>query len=195
MTRRASIRLASAAAGLMALFATPAAPAAELVLASSAVRQIVMQTLYTAQGRYVLRPGPCAAYLEQPTITINGGRVRIRSRLTAINGIESGRECLGVPLQTWTVVSGQPVARQGVVRLENLRIDDVEDEFAKIVLQAGLGPRLPQAVELDLQAALTDLLHRWGNGLQGTLERLDVQSVEAESDRLGVKFDFRLTAK
>ncbi len=186
---RLTLALALAATGGLA-------QAAEIVLQESAVLQLVKQALFTQQGRYVLRPGPCHATLAEPSVTVQGGRVRIRSRLSSNTGVEVGDQCVGVPMAAWTVVSGVPVPRDGVVRLENIRIDDVEDETARLALQSGLAPRLPRAVEIDVRGSVAEMLHGWKSaGVQSTLEAFAIQSVEAEGGRLAVRFDFRIGAR
>lgn len=179
--------------GLMA--AAAAAAAAEIVLERSAVDKLLTQTLFTNQGRFDLQRGVCHAYLDKPGVELKGGRIRIRSHLTARLGVESGGSCVGVGVASWTVVSGRPVPHGGTVRLVDLRIDGVDDGALRMVLESGLFPSLPRAVEFDVLKAVQDMLQGNQAQFQASVDAFQIDSVRAEGDRLAIRFDFKLTAK
>jgi hypothetical protein len=70
------------------------APAAEIILELPALDKLVTQALFTNAGRYDLIKGPCFAYLAQPSVSIQNGRVRIRSHLTSRLGVPSANACV-----------------------------------------------------------------------------------------------------
>ena len=84
--------------GLLAMAFCGSAGAAEIVLEHSAVDKLVAQTVFSNNGRYDLVKGACSAYLDRPSVAIEGGRIRIRSHLTARVGVVDGRSCLGVSI-------------------------------------------------------------------------------------------------
>jgi len=170
-------------------------PAAELVLEKSAVETLVKASLFQKQGRYYLQEGPCYAYLESPSVELRAGRVRIRSRLSARLGLEVQDNCLGPAFGSWTVVSGQAGYQEGRLRLTGLRVDEVEGAPVSVLLESGLLPRLPQLVNLDIAAAVRTMLTQTTAGLRPTLDRFEITSVEAENDKLTVRFDFALRAQ
>ena len=182
------------AAGLGLAFAVPAR-AAEIVLERSALDKLVRQTLFTDAGRYVIQGGACDAFMESPTVELKDGRIRIRSRLNSRVGMDVGGRCVGVELVSWTVVSGRPVAAGGTVRLDDLRIDSVDDPTVKIVLESGLVPALPRAVELDVLGAVRSMLEGSGAQLQASVENFQIEAVQVGDGRLSVRFNFRLVAK
>ena len=169
--------------------------AAEIVLEHSAVDKLVAQTVFTNNGRHDLVKGPCAAYLDRPSIAIEGGRIRIRSHLTARVGVVDGRSCVGVAIASWTVVSGRPVARGASVVLTDLRIDQVDDPNLRLLVDSGLLAALPRAIELDMRQAVRGMLQNNSGSYQAEVESLTIDSVVAADDRLSIKFDFRLVAK
>lgn len=188
-----SLRLIGA---LVALFAAAAgACAAEIVLEHSAVDKLLAQAMFKNVGRFDLRRGACYAYLENPSVELKEGRIRIRSHLVARFGVESPGSCIGVGLASWTVVSGRPVSNGGVVRLENLHVDNVDDDTTRMVLESGLLPALPRAIELDVMKAVRDMLQNNGSQLQATVDDFQIDSVLAADDKLSVKFNFKLVAR
>lgn len=179
----------------VALLAASSAQAAEIVLERSAVEKVVLQTMFNNAGRHELQRGACLAYLESPSVELKDGRIRIRSRLSARVGLDTGNTCVGVSVVTWTVVSGRPAANGGSVRLDDLRIDSVDDPTVRLVLESGLLPALPRAIDLDVLKAVRSMLQNSGAQLQTAVDGFRIESVQAGDDRLAVKFDFRLVAR
>ncbi|MEO8058430.1 MAG: hypothetical protein ABI671_08895 [Burkholderiales bacterium] len=183
-------------AGLcITLAAASAAQAAEIVLERSAVEKLVVQTMFSNAGRYDLQRGACFAYLESPSVELKDSRIRIRSRLVSRVGLDTGTACVGVSVATWTVVSGRPAANGGSVRLDDLRIDSVDDPTVRLVLESGLLPALPRAIDLDVLKAVRSMLQNSGAQLQTTVDAFQIESVVAGEDRLAVRFNFRLVAR
>jgi hypothetical protein len=171
------------------------ARAAEIILELPALDKLVTQALFTNAGRYDLIRGPCFAYLAQPSVSIQNGRVRIRSHLTSRLGVVSANSCVGVSFASWTEVSGKPVSKGGSVVLGDIRIDKVEDPNMRLVLESGLVPALPRVIELDVLKAVRGMLQENGGQFQATVDAFNISSVTAADDRLSVKFDFTLVAK
>lgn len=169
--------------------------AAEIVLEHSAVDKLLAQAMFKNAGRFDLKKGVCYAYLETPSVELTDGRIRIRSHLSSRLGFESGGTCFGVGLASWTVVSGRPAASGGVVKLEDIRIDNVDDGATRAVLESGLLPALPRAIELDVMKAVRDMLQGAGSQFQGTVDSFQIDSVSAANDKLSVKFNFKLVAR
>jgi hypothetical protein len=180
---------------LIALALCGHAAAAEIVLERSAVDKLLAQTVFTNNGRYDLVKGPCSAYLDRPSVAIEGGRIRIRSHLSARVGVVDGKSCVGVAIASWTLASGRPVARGGSVVLTDLRIDQVDDPNLRLLVESGLLAALPRAIELDVRQAVRGMLQGNSGQFQAEVDTLAIDSVVAADDRLSVRFDFRLVAK
>ena len=179
--------------GLMALAAT--ARAAEIVLERSAVDKLVLQSVFTNGGRYDLLKGPCFAFLDRPSVTIDSGRVRIRSHLSARLGVVDRRNCVGITLASWTEVSGRPVAQGGSVVLVDVRIDSIEQPNLRMLLESGLVPALPGAIELDVLKSVRGMLRDNSGQFEAEVDAFAIDAVTAADNRLAVRFDFRLVAK
>jgi hypothetical protein len=180
---------------LAALALAGAAPAAEIVLELSAVEKLVAQGLFSNGGRYDVVKGPCSAYLDRPSVTIAGGRVRIRSHLTARVGVVNGNSCIGVALASWTDVSGKPVPKGGSVVLADIRVDKVEDPNLRLLLESGLVPALPRVVEFDVLKSVRSMLQSHGGQFQANVDAFAIDSVTAADDKLSIRFDFQLVAR
>ena len=182
---------------LMAVTVLSTAPAngAEIVLEQSAVQKLVVESLFKDNGRYYIQRGACSAYLDSPAVTLTGGRVVIRSRLNARLGMDFGDSCAGVDLASWTTVSGEPSAQGTSVRLANIRIEEVGDANTRIVLNSGLVPTLPGAVELDVLKAVRSMLQGSSGQLQVDVLALNIESVRVADNKLSVRFDFKVAGR
>jgi len=177
------------------VLSTPAAHGAEIVLEQSAVQKLVVESLFKDNGRYYIQRGACSAYLDSPTVTLAGGRVVIRSRLNAHLGMDFGDSCAGIDLASWTTVSGEPSAQGTSVRLANIRIEEVGDANTRIVLNSGLVPTLPGAVELDVLKAVRSMLQGASGQLQVEVLTLNIESVRVADNKLSVRFDFKVAGR
>jgi len=178
-----------------ALGSTAAAHGAEIVLEQSAVQKLVVESLFRDNGRYYIQRGACSAWLDSPAVTLAGGRVLIRSHLSARVGMDFGDSCAGVDLASWATLSGQPGAQGTTVRLADIRIEDVGDANTRIVLNSGVVPALPGAVELDVLKAVRAMLQGAGSQLQVDVLALNIESVRIVDDRLSVRFDFKVAGR
>ena len=190
--KQAFIRAALAAA---ALASAAGAHGAEIVLEQSAVQKLVVESLFRDNGRYVLQRGACSAWLDNPTVTLATGRVVIRAHLGARVGMDFGDSCAGVDLSSWATVSGAPSAQGTSVRLSDIRIEDVGDANTRIVLNSGLAPTLPGALDLDVLKAVRSMLQGAGGQLQADVQALNIESVRVVDNRLSVRFEFRVVGR
>ncbi|MCK9687429.1 hypothetical protein [Scleromatobacter humisilvae] len=184
------------AAVLAATVASAAgAHAAEIVLEQSAVQKLVVESLFRDHGRYVLQGGACSAWLDNPTVTLANGRVVIRAHLSARVGMDLGDSCAGVDLASWATVSGVPAAQGTRIRLSDIRVEDVGDANTRIVLNSGLAPTLPGALDLDVLKAVRAMLQGASGQLQADVQALNIESVRVADNRLAVRFDFRVVGR
>ena len=178
-----------------AIAAAAAAHAAEIVLEPSAVQKLVVQSLFKDNGRFYIQRGACNAYLDHPAVTLVAGRVVIRSHLSARIGMDFGDSCAGVDLASWATVSGVPSAQATSVRLADIRIEDVGDANTRIVLDAGLVPTLPGALDLDVLKAVRAMLQDTGGQLQVDVQALTIESVRVSDNKLSVRFEFKVAGR
>jgi hypothetical protein len=190
-----SIRFLRETLMAVTVLSTATANGAEIVLEQSAVQKLVVESLFKDNGRYYIQRGACSAYLENPAVTLTGGRVVIRSHLNARLGMDFGNSCAGVDLESWTTVSGEPSAQGTTVRLANIRIEDVGDANTRIVLNSGLMPTLPGAVELDVLKAVRSMLQGASGQLQVEVQALNIESVRVADNKLSVRFDFKVAGR
>jgi hypothetical protein len=98
-------------------------------------------------------------------------------------------------LASWTTVSGEPSAQGTSVRLANIRIEEVGDANTRIVLNSGLVPTLPGAVELDVLKAVRSMRQGASGQLQVEVLALNIESARVADNKLSVRFDFKIAGR
>jgi hypothetical protein len=170
--------------------------AAEIVLERSGVQKLVAQALFKDHGRMTISSGPCAAYLDRPTVALASGRIQIRSHLMARVGFIVNADCAGVEVSSWIKVSGTPVPQGGLIRLDDIRIDEVDDaNMRSLLANSGLGNAFPHAVELDVQSAVQNALLQSVDQIQTTVESFEFQEVAVVNEKLQIKFTFKVVGR
>jgi hypothetical protein len=190
-----SIRFFRATSIAALVLSAATARGAEIILEQSAVQKLVVESLFKDHGRFYLQRGACSAFLDNPAVTLTAGRVVIRSHLTARLGMDFGDSCAGVDLASWATVSGEPGAQGSTIRLTNIRIEDVGDANTRIVLNSGLVPTLPGAIELDVLKAVRAALQSASSQLQVDVQSLNIEAVRIADNRLSVRFDFKVAGR
>lgn len=190
-----SPRLLRTTLAALAILTSTASHGAEIVLEQSAVQKLVVASLFKDNGRYWLQRGACSAWLDNPAVTLANGRVVIRAHLSARVGMDFGNSCAGVDVASWATVSGEPGAQGTSVRLTNIRVEDVGDANTRIVLDAGVVPTLPAAIDLDVLKAVHSMLQGAGGQLQVDVQALTISSVRVVDNRLSVVFDFKVAGR
>lgn len=189
------IRTFHAALAAATLLASITARGAEIVLEQSAVQKLVVESLFKDNGRFYIQRGACSAFLDHPVVTLGAGRVVIRSHLSARLGMDFGDSCAGVDLASWATVSGEPGAQGTTVRLADIRIEDVGDANTRVVLNSGLVPTLPAAIDLDVLKAVRSMLQGTSSQLQVDVQSLHIDAVRVVDNRLSVRFDFKVVGR
>lgn len=171
--------------------------AAELVITHTAILNALKEQAFRDGRMDLVAPTRCAhAHLTQPQITIGKGRVVFGARLTGRMGLAAGDTCVGSTGDSIDVVtSGRPYFRDGRIGLEDLRVDQLSNEFYRPLIQSLLYAAVGRAVDIDVRAALRDMLADNRAPFRLDVERLDVSRLVAENNRLEASFDFSLLAK
>ena len=190
-----SIRFVREASIAALVSAAATAHGAEIILEPSAVQKLVVESLFKDRGRFYLQRGACSAFLDSPAVTLTAGRVVIRTHLSARLGMDFGDSCAGVDLASWATVSGEPSAQGATIRLANIRIEDVGDANTRIVLDSGLVPTLPGAIELDVLKAVRAALQSASSQLQVDVQSLNIEAVRIVDNKLSVRFDFKVAGR
>jgi hypothetical protein len=173
------------------------APASELVITRDAVQALVLETVFSDQGKWYFAKGTCYAYLERPRIGLAGGRLIIDGHLSSRVGLDVGSSCVGTDFASDVKLSGRFVAAGSQITLNDIRIDSVKDDSTRQaleVLQSAAGASLPRAVDINLLQLLKPTMVP-GTAIRVAVTDLNITSVTTQPDRVTVDFEMKLNAR
>lgn len=176
---------------------SPLAHANELVVTHTALLAVLKDQAFRTGRLDLVPPTPCAfAYLESPLIVIAKGRVALAARLTGRAGVPAGNQCVGGLGDSIDIVaSGRAFYRDGRIGLDDLRIDQLSNEFYRALLAPMLQVVVGRVVDIDLRKAVRDMLVAGKVPLTVDVEELDVSRLVAEDNRIEATFRFRAIAR
>jgi hypothetical protein len=173
------------------------ANANDLVVTHTALLAVLEDQAFRTGRLDLVPPTPCAfAYLESPLIVIAKGRVALAARLTGRAGVPAGNQCVGGLGDAIDIVaSGRAFYRDGRIGLDDLRIDQLSNEFYRALLTPMLQVAVGRVVDIDLRKAVQDMLVAGKVPLTVEVEELDVSRLVAEDNRIEATFRFRAIAR
>lgn len=182
---------------MVLLGGTTLANANELVVTHTALLAVLKDQAFRTGRMDLVPPTPCAfAYLESPVIVIAKGRVALGARLTGRTGLPSGNQCVGSMGDSIDIVaSGRAFYRDGRIGLDDLRIDQLSNEFYRALLAPMLQMAVGRVVDIDLRRAVRDMLVVGKVPLAVEVEQLDVSRLVAEDNQIEATFQFRAIAR
>jgi hypothetical protein len=168
--------------------------ASELVIGREALQTLVVASVFKDQGRWYLAKGKCYAYLERPHVALDAGRVIIDAHLSSQLGLMVGDSCIGAAMMSDVRVSGKLVGSGSHIEIEDIRIDNVQDESTRKILellQSATGGALPKSVNIDLLPLLKP------TGVPGTdikvsATNLAIAKVTTLAESVDVQFEIEL---
>jgi hypothetical protein len=192
---RVALRTAAALAVLLAVTAAPVR-AGEIVIENTGIERMLLDHLYTDQGRYHLVPRTkCQyAYLESPKATIAGGRLHIATLLAGRFALDVNGTCAGPSDAFEVTVSGRPFFQGETLGLTDIRIDKVSKEAYRPLLQQVLAAGVSSAVAINLREGLQRMLASSGTTYTVRVDSLTVSDITAENNRLRAKVSFAIAA-
>ena len=185
---------------LFLLLPPPASEAVGIDVSLAVFQDLLERQVFTQEQRFYLEGDPgssCTyAYLENPRLSIQGDRVRLRAHFSGRLAAEILGSCVGPGDAFEVVISGLPYARGSEVGLEGLNIEEMDSSVPMIsdLLRDALADQLPRAVRFDLDSELKRLV---GGAAASSPYRLAVSDIGAgllglDGGNLQLDVNFRL---
>jgi hypothetical protein len=178
------------------------ARAVELHLQFGALERILAEQLFTQEGRRYVHGSQKArcnfAYLEQPRIQGDDGRLRIHAKFTGRSAMNVFGQCVGMGDEFDLTILATPQFRDGNIGLKDVTVtSDGRTNFyirrvcASIAASLGRDFRYPLASET--QKVLED--PDTHPGYKRDLRNFSVPEIRVTADALVLVIDFQLTVR
>jgi hypothetical protein len=172
------------------------ANASELVVGANTIQKIIGEQLFNMQGRwYLSENGPCYVYLDAPHTRLKQGRLLLDAHLSARVGVEVGGNCLGSGFASNVTLSGRLVGRASTLTLDDIRIDHVDDDATRDVLeliQDSAPQALPRVLKMDVLAAVRGTPISTA-GVVVSVTQFRIIDVATQSDAVVIHYDLSLS--
>ena len=175
-----------------------ATTASELILEHTAIEKTLKRDVFSAKGgRYhLVDPTTCAySYLETPQVSINGGRLKIKSHFISQVATQVSNECVGASDEFDITVSGRPIYRGDKLVLDDLHVDDATNLAWKPLIEVFLKSAAPHALEINLKDAIQRMFKDASTPYELIINKILVSKLVAEENKIKVTFDFVLQAR
>jgi hypothetical protein len=181
---------------VLSLLIASYARAVELQIAFQALERMLAEQVFTEEGRrYVKgdRANRCNfAYLEDPKIDADGGRLRIRAKFTGRSSLNVLGQCVGLGDAFPVTVTARPVYKDGNLRLTDVSATGDRSGFYIRRVCAALSSSLGSDFKYPLEAEAKRLLEEGG---KRDVRDFKVPSVWVSGDALVLAVDFSIRVK
>jgi len=186
---------------LLAAGATQAG-AVELRVSREALERTLKQQLFSGpQGRYYLRGTPqsaCFVYGDDPHLTFEAGRIRVKLKTHAKLGKSVAGACLGIALSPAAEVSVAPEGQGETIGFRDAHVERVSDrEELNFILTPFLRGQIPSSMKFNAADLLRKALEgsTAASGYKVALDRLKIHSIQIDGNDLVVDADADLSVK
>jgi hypothetical protein len=118
------------------------------------IQTLVSEQLFNQAGRwYLIDDGDCHTYLDSPRIRIAIDRLVLQAHLSSRFGRQMGSGCVGAEFASNVTLSGKLRGNGHFLILDDIRIDRVDDESARIALGIALQAEpdlIPRTANIDV---------------------------------------------
>jgi hypothetical protein len=195
----------------LAIFLAAPALAADLEVRYAALERLIGEQLFTQDGRRYVRGTPAAhcqyAYLETPRLSseaASGGAADAGNRRLKITAKFSGRSavgmlgrCVGMGDSFDVTIIASPVARKGVIAMDDVQITTAKDSYYIRRVRAALTESFSKEFKIDLREQAKKLLEQpAGDSSHGReLSDFDLSAVRVTPQALVLVVEFKLVVK
>lgn len=190
--------------GLLMMLCASSALAADLELRYAALERLVAQQLFTQDGRRYVKGTPKAkcdyAYLEAPhfsAVDKAEGRLKISAKFSGRSSLDVFGRCMGLGDSFDLTIQASPVARKGVIAMDNVQVTTTKDSYYVRRVRQALTQSFSKEFKIDVRDQAKALLEqpRTDSSYHQELDAFDLSDVHVTPDALVLVVEFKLVVK
>jgi hypothetical protein len=204
--KQAPIMLRSPVRLFLAIFLAVPALAADLELRYAALERLIAEQLFTQDGRRYVRGTPAArcqyAYLEAPRIGAAAaggadGRLKITAKFSGRSAMGVLGRCVGMGDSFDLTILASPVARKGVIAMDDVHVTTVKDSYYIRRVRAALTESFGKDFKIDVRDQAKKLLEQpaANSSYKQELTDFDLSAVRVTPEALVLVVEFKLVVK
>lgn len=178
--------------------------AAEIELRYSALERIVAAQLFTTDGRHYVRGSRAArcqyAYLENPRIDSDGGRLRVKARFSGRSAVDFFGGCVGLGDSFDLAITASPAPdhdapHHDAMVLRDVKVTSPKDSYYIRRVRAALAGSIQRNFKIELHDQARKLFEQAGAQYQQDLASFELSEVRITPDALVLVIEFRVVVK
>ena len=194
----------SARCVLLSILCAVPSLAADLELRYGAMERLVSEQLFTQDGRRYVKGTPAAkcqyAYLEAPrfaAVDKAEGRLKISAKFSGRSSLDVFGRCMGMGDSFDLTILASPVARKGIIAMDNVEVTTVKDSYYIRRVRQALAQSFSKEFKIDIRDQAKALLEqpREKSSFQQELSGFDLSEVRVTPDALVLVVEFKLVVK
>jgi hypothetical protein len=192
----------------LAMFSSVPALAADLEVRYAALERLIGEQLFTQDGRRYVRGTPTTrceyAYLEAPRLsaaTADGadGRLKVRAKFSGRSAVDVLGRCVGMGDSFDLTIEVSPVARKGVIAMDDVHVSTVKDSYYIRRVRAALTESFGKDFTIDVGKQAKKIMEQPAVDSSATFTRelsgFDLSAVRVTSEALVLVVEFKLVVK
>jgi hypothetical protein len=191
----------------LASFLAVPAMAAELELRYGALERLIAEQLFTQEGRRYVRGTPATpcqyAYLEAPHLNSaaaapgSDGRLKITAKFSGRSAMDVLGRCMGMGDSFDLTILASPVARKGVIAMDDIHVTTMKDSYYIRRVRAALTESFGKEFKIDVRDQAKKLLEQpaGNSSYKQELSDFDLSAVRVTPEALVLVVEFKLVVK
>jgi hypothetical protein len=177
------------------------ASAAELHVEFAALQRLLAEQYFTQEGRRYVRGDPKArcqyAYLENPQIWEDHGRVRVKARFSGRSAFNLFGKCVGLGDSFDLTFAALPYYHNGAIALKDIEVQVFRDTYYARKVRVAMLENLRTGFQYKVDADARRILEqpRPNASYRQELASFRVEGVRVSSSALILTLDFQLVVK
>ena len=173
--------------------------AADLEIRYSALERMVADQMFTQEGkRWVKGDGKTRcqfAYLESPRFGADAARLRVTAKFSGRSALDMFGTCIGMADSFDLTLTATPVAKNGSIALQDVRITTVKDSYYIRRVRAALALGFQKDFRIEVKDQARKLLEQPSQKYSQQLSAFQLEDVRVSNDALVLVVDFKLVVK
>jgi hypothetical protein len=193
----------------LAIFLAVPALAADLEVRYAALERLIGEQLFTQDGRRYVRGTPAAhcqyAYLEAPHLSAaadgaeanTNGRLKVTAKFSGRSAVGVLGRCVGMGDSFDLTIVASPVARKGVIAMDDVHVSTVKDSYYIRRVRTALTESFGKEFKIDIRDQAKKLLEQPAgeSSYARELSGFDLSAVRVTPEALVLVVEFKLVVK
>ena len=173
--------------------------AADLELRYSALERMVAEQMFTQDGRRWVKGNAQAkcqyAYLESPKLGGDDPRLHVTARFSGRSAMDLFGKCVGMGDSFDLDLTAIPVAKDGAIALQDVRVTSAKDSYYIRRVRAALAQGFQKEFRIEVKDQARRLLEQPSEKYKQELSSFLLQGVRVTKDALVLVVDFKLVVR